>query len=188
MRASGAVVAALAIAGCGTAPRPVSRERPATGQQVSCGFAVDYTSLGKLRHDAGSVAVVEPTGAVRTGLVSGIPMKDATVRVVELVAGQRLPSTFTLRDIVDASVAGSQDCSPAIAKGNAYLLYLTKFRLRPNGPGDRRRFVVVGGPQGAYIHVGTPPPADRQRSFVHQASDVGRSLPGRISIADARSS
>jgi hypothetical protein len=114
-------------------------------------------------------------------------MNDAAVRVVELVAGKPLPPTFTLHDIVEASARGLQDCSPAISKGNAYLLYLTRFRLRPKGPGDRRRFVVVGGPQGAYIHAGTPPPSDpRQRSFVHQASDVGRSLPQRISIADAR--
>ena len=89
----------------------------------------------------------------------------------------------------DPSVEGSENCSPAVSKGNAYLLYLTRFRLRPNGPGDRRRFVVVGGPQGAYVHAGAPPPSDpHERSFVHQASDVGRSLPQRISIADARRS
>jgi hypothetical protein len=187
MRPLVAVVAGLTIVGCGAAARTAVRDPPAATHQITCSFAVDYKSLDQLRRDTASVAVVEPTGAVRTRVVSGIPMKDARVRVVEHVAGKRLPSTFTLRDIADGSVAGSQDCSPRISKGNAYLLYLTRFRLHPKGPGERGRFVVVGGPQGAYMHAATPPPADPQeRSFVHQPSDVGRSLPQRISIADAR--
>lgn len=186
-RALGAAVAALTIAGCGAATRPLLRERPATGEHVSCSFAVDYQTLAQLRRDAASVAVVEPTGAIKRRREGGIPVKDATVRVVEFVAGGRLPSTFTLRDVADSAAEGSENCSPTVSKGNAYLLYLTRFRLRTTGPGDRRRLVVVGGPQGAYVHAGTPPPADpAQRSFVHQSSDVGRSLPQQISIADAR--
>jgi hypothetical protein len=163
------------------------RDAPAGTHRIACSFAVDYKRLAQLRRDSTSVAVVEPTGVVRTRVVSGIPMKDAVVRVIELVAGRRLPARFTLLDVADFSIAGSEDCSPAISKGNAYLLYLTRFRLRQKGPGDPRRFVVVGGPQGAYVHAGTPPPSDLQeRSFVHQRSDVGRSLPQRISIAEAR--
>jgi hypothetical protein len=189
MRALGAVVAALTIAGCGTAARRVVRDAPVTGPQISCSFAVDYNSLAPLRRDAVSVAVVSPTGAVRTRVVSGLPMKDATVRVVELVAGRRLPSSFTLFDVADSRVEGSENCSPTISKGNAYLVYLTPFRLRRKGPPGAGRFWVVGGPQGNYIHTGTPPPSDpSERSFIHQMSDVGTSLPQRISVAEARSS
>lgn len=190
MRALGAVVATLTIAGCGTAARSVVRDAPETGQQVACSFASEYKTLAQLRRDASSVAVVEPTGVVRTRVVSGIPMKDATVRVIEHVSGGRLPATFTLLDVADPRLEGSQNCSPTISNGNAYLVYLTPFRLRRTGPPrGAGRFWVVGGPQGNYIHTGTPPPSDPQeRSFLHQMSDVGRSLPPRISIADARRS
>jgi len=111
------------------------------------------------------------------------------VRVIDRVAGKRLPSSVTPLDIADSRVVGSEDCSPTISKGNAYLAYLTPFRLRRKWPPVARRFWVVGGPQGNYIHTGTPPPSDPQEpSFVHQMSDVGRSLPQRISVADARKS
>jgi len=132
MRAIGAVVAALAIAGCGTVAR----------------------------------------SAVR----------DATV------TGKRLPATFTLLGVANPKLDGSQNCSPTIPTGNAYLVYLTPFRTRRNAPPAAGRFWVVGGPQGNYIHTGTPPSDPQERSFVHQMSDVGRSLPQRISIADARRS
>ena len=189
MRAFGAFVAALTIAGCGTAARSATRDAPVTGRQVSCSFAVDYKTLAQLRHDAASVAVVSPTGAVRTPIASGIPMKDATVRVIELIAGKRLPATFTLLDVADPELDGSQNCSPTISKGNAYLVYLTPFRLRRKGPPAARRFIVVGGPQGNYIHTGAAPPSDpNARAFVHQMSDVGASLPQRTSVAEARDS
>lgn len=189
VRVLGAAAAALTIAGCGTAAPRVVRDAPVTGHQISCSFAVDYKSLAQLRRDAASVAVVSPTGAVRTRVVSGLPMKDATVRVVELVAGRRLPSSFTLFDVADSRIEGSENCSPTISKGNAYLVYLTPFRLHRKGPPGAGRFSVVGGPQGNYIHTGTAPPGDaNERSFVHQMSDVGTSLPQRISVADARNS
>jgi hypothetical protein len=189
MRALGAVIAALAIAGCGTAARSNVRDARRTGQGVACSFAGEYKSLAQLRRDAASVAVIEPTGVVATRVVSGLPMKDATVDVIELVAGKRLPATFTLLGVANPKLDGSQNCSPTIPTGNAYLVYLTPFRTRRNAPPAAGRFWVVGGPQGNYIHTGTPPPSDPQeRSFVHQMSDVGRSLPQRISIADARRS
>src|ERR1700753_2925899 len=109
MRAPGAVVAALTIAGCGTAAQSATHDAPVTGRQVSCSFAVDYKTLAQLRHDAASVAVVSPTGAVTTRIVSGIPMKDATVRVLELVAGKRLPAKFALLDVADPKLDGSQN-------------------------------------------------------------------------------
>jgi hypothetical protein len=187
MRAFGAVVAALMIAGCGTAARTAVRDAPETGRGVACSFASEYKSLAQLRRNALSVAVVSPTGAVATRVVSGLPMKDATVHVIELVAGRRLPATFTLLGVADPKLAGSQNCLPTVSKGNAYLLYLTPFRARRKAPPAAGRFWVVGGPQGNYIHTGTPPPSDPQeRSFVHQMSDVGTSLPQRISVADAR--
>ena len=187
MRALGAVVAALTIAGCGMAERTAVRDAPVTGHQISCSFAVGYQTLAQLRRDAASVAVVSPTGVVRTRMVSGMPMKDATVRVVELVAGKRVPATLTLLDVADPKLDGSQNCSPTISKGNAYLVYLRPLRLRRNRPAVARGFWVVGGPQGNYIHTGKPPSDRSERSFVHQMSDVGTSLPQRISIADARS-
>ncbi len=189
VRVLGAAAAAFTIAGCGTAARRVVRDAPVTGHQISCSFAVDYKSLAQLRRDAASVAVVSPMGAVRTRVVSGLPMKDATVRVVELVAGRRLPSSFTLFDVADSRIEGSENCSPTISKGNAYLVYLTPFRLHRKGPPGAGRFSVVGGPQGNYIHTGTAPPSNpNERSFIHQMSDVGTSLPQRISVADARNS
>ncbi len=116
-------------------------------------------------------------------------MLSSRVRVVELVAGRRLPSSFTLLDVADSRIEGAENCSPTISKGNAYLVYLTPFRLHRKGPPAAGRFFVVGGPQGNYIHTGTPPPSDpSERSFVHQMSDVGTSLPQRISVADARNS
>jgi hypothetical protein len=160
MRALGAVVAALTIAGCGTAARRVVRDAPVTGRQVSCSFAVDYNSLAQLRRDAVSVAVVEPKDTVIPQRVAGIPMRDATVRVIELVAGKRLPSTFTVLALADPRVGGSENCSPTISKGNAYLVYLTPLRRRRKGPPAAGRFWVVGGPQGNYVHTGTPPPSD----------------------------
>src|SRR6185312_7504720 len=102
--------------------RTVAPERAATGEQVSCSFAVDYKSLGQLRRDAASVAIVEPTGAVTRRRVAGLPVKDATVRMIELVRGKRLPSKFTVVGVADARVEGSGNCSPTISKGNAYLL------------------------------------------------------------------
>ena len=122
--------------------------------------------------------------------MSGLPMKDATVRVVELVAGRRLPSSFTLSR--RRRLPRSTDRRTARRRsrtGNAYLVYLTPFRLHRKGPPGAGRFWVVGGPQGNYIHTGTAPPSDpNERSFVHQMSDVGMSLPQRISVADARNS
>ena len=119
----------------------------------------------------------------------GLLVLSSRVRVVELVAGRRLPSSFTSLDVADPRIGGSENCSPTISKGNAYLVYLTPFRLRRKGPPAAGRFSVVGGPQGNYIHTGTPPPSDpNERSFDHQMSEVGTSLPQRISVADARNS
>ena len=105
-----------------------------TSHQISCSFAVDYKSLAQLRRDAASVAIVSPTGAVRTRVVSGLSMKDATVRVVELVAGRRLPASFTLVDVADSGIEGAENCSPTISAGNAYLVYLRPFRPHRKGP------------------------------------------------------
>jgi hypothetical protein len=116
-------------------------------------------------------------------------MKDAAVRVIELVAGRRLPASFPLFDVADSHIEGSENCSPTISKGNAYLVYLTPVRLHPKGPPGAGLLSVVGGRQGSYVHTGTAPPSDaNERSFVNQMSNVGTSLPQRISVADARSS
>ena len=178
-----AIGASLIAAGCGSAAGRTATAIHAGGQsgeQVSCSFAVDYRSLAQLRRDATSVAVVAATGAARTRREAGLPMRDATVVVVRHVAGKRLPSRITKLDGADPSVDGSNTCFPMIVKGNAYLLYLMAT--------TSRRYWVVGGPQGAYVHHGTLLPHDSERSFVHQESDVGRSLPRRISIAEARES
>src|ERR1700759_4464700 len=139
MRAIGAVVAALAFAGCGTAAQSAVRDATETRQQVACSFADDYKSLAQLRRDAASVAVVSPTGAVRRRVVSRIPMEDATVRVIQLVTGKRLPATFTLLDVAGPKLDGSENCSPTISKGNAYLVYLMPLpRGRHRRPGAPR--------------------------------------------------
>jgi hypothetical protein len=172
--------------GCGAAGNAV-QDRPAT--QVACSLAMEYRSLAQLRRDATSVAVAQPTGAVTVRRIGGIPSDDATVKLLSHVAGGPLPWTFTLRDVADPKLVGDSGCAPVVSRSNAYLLYLMPFRRRRNGPAAAGRYVVVGGPQGVFVHIGTPPPSDpAQRSFVHQQSDVGRALPQRISIADARRS
>jgi hypothetical protein len=134
------------------------------------------------------VAVVEPTGPAGARRIAGLTFGDERMRVLEHVAGRRLPAAFVLEGIADPRISGSTDCSPLITKGNAYLLYLTRDRRRPGGPPIPGRFGVVGGPMGAFAHHGTTLPAPGARVFVHQHSDVGRALPARISVAQARES
>ncbi len=175
---------ALAV-GCGasaTATRPIS-----TGRGVECSFARSYSSLAQLRRQASSVAVITPTGDVNRHQVAGIPIDDATVRVLDVVSGPRLPPRIVLVDIADARIQGAAECAPAVAVGHTYLVYLARFRHRPGGPAQPGRYVVVGGPAGAFAHRGTPPPRDpNQRSFTRSEADAAASMPQRVSIADAR--
>jgi hypothetical protein len=101
------------------------------------------------------------------------------------IAGCGMAERKAVRD-APAAARRRQNCSPTISTGNAYLVYLRPLRARRTGPPAARRFWVVGGPQGNYIHTGTPPSDPSERSFEHQMSDVGTSLPQRISIVDAR--
>jgi hypothetical protein len=89
---------------------------------------------------------------------------------------------------VDGLIDGSSGCGPVLAKGNAYLLYLTAVRRRRGGPAVRGQYFDVGGPQGAFAHRGRALPGERARVFAHQRSDVGQALPKRISVAQARGS
>ena len=50
--------------GCG-AGRAAKQDGPIATRGVACSFALSYSSLAQLRRHASSVAVIEPTGAVR---------------------------------------------------------------------------------------------------------------------------
>jgi hypothetical protein len=183
------LVASCLVAGCGVASGNVQRtadESVTHGE--ACSFAVAYRSLAQLRYDATAVAVVQPTGVFHNHRLAGLPSRDAQVRVLVRVAGRQLPSTLVVEDVADPRIDGSDSCGPVLAKGNTYLLYLTAVKRRPRGPSVHGRYFVVGGPQGAWAHPGPAPPGERARAFVHQQSDVGQSLPKRISVAQARRS
>lgn len=174
--------------GCG-AGRAAKQDGPIATRGVACSFALSYSSLAQLRRHASSVAVIEPTGAVRHRRVAGLPMSDATVRVVERVSGARLPAWLVILDIADPQIQGDTECAPELTAGNAYLVYLTRARRRPGGPAQPGRYSAVGGPAGAFTHRGTQPPSDpAERSFLRSDADAAASLPQRVSIADARSS
>jgi hypothetical protein len=187
MRVALVLVASCLVAGCGVASGNVQRTADqSVTHGEACSFAVAYRTLGQLRHDATSVAVVRPTGVFRTRRLAGVPWREDQVRVLARVSGRRVPSTLVVEDAADPRIDGSESCGPVLAKGNTYLLYLTAVKRRPGGPSVHGRYFVVGGPQGAWAHPGPAPPGERARAFVHQQSDVGQSLPKRISVAQAR--
>jgi hypothetical protein len=152
---------------------------PTTVVGVACSRAVDYKSLAQLRRAAASVAVIEPTGAIRRRRVAGLPIQVATVTVVEVVAGQALPRALTVRDVADPRITGDADCADRL-QGQRLSRVSDASRLRRGG------YDVVGGPHELFAHAGVPPPSDpTDRSFIRTDPEPGSALSGRISIADA---
>src|SRR5690349_25073675 len=97
------VFGALA-SGCGADASPASGGETTTG--IACDYAFTYSSLSQLRRHASSVAVVEPTGAVRHRRVANLPWSDAGVRVIELISGARLPARLVLVGVADPRIQG----------------------------------------------------------------------------------
>jgi hypothetical protein len=185
MRTLAIVFAGIAIGGCGASA--VGDTQPAahgaSPEHLTCSYAVSYSSLAQLRRGSSSVVVITPTGAQSVRRLAGVPYTVAKVRVVEPVAGKRLPRTFELRQIGRPGVGG---CGPLVSSTDTYLAFVAAARLRRGGLPAHDQFVVVGGTQGLF---GRPAGGSPDHgSFTRQFAEPGSRLPLKVSVAQARGS
>jgi hypothetical protein len=149
--------------------------------------AKEYTSLGELRQDATSVAVLSPNSVRHVETIAGVPFTVTTVNVVETISGATLPATLELRQSGD----GSDPSLPVVSNSRGYLAYLEPFELQRGAP-VTGEYVVVGVLQGLFEQVDgqsvpTGPAAAASTTFGRVDPDA-TSLPSTVTVAQATAS
>ncbi len=183
---------AFAVSGCASATSHLNSSQAGSTastsrsiQHSSADVAESYGSLVALRHDATTVAVLQPTGATRSESIDGIPWTISTVNVLETVSGEQIPGGLGLRQLGsgDGSVPG-----PLASPADLYLAYLQPYRTL--GGLVAGQYVVIGSLQGLFEDPTSDatavlaPSARSDKSFARIDPD-NTVLPAAISIAQA---
>jgi hypothetical protein len=97
-------------------------------------YAVAYSSLSELRQAATSAALFAPPGVPLVSDETRIPIMITTVRMLELLAGDLLPSTFELWQAGAIASANNRrklvGALRPVTQGHIYLAYLKPFPLQ----------------------------------------------------------
>lgn len=166
-----ALMAVLALAGCGSRSAPVvehaaQREAPRIlGSRVKV-----YRDIREVKREATAVVVATATSA-SIEKVSGIPFTVTRMRVVDTVRGN-VPSTFDLRQT--GSTAMQAEGTELVVEGGTYLLFVQPFEFTHGV--TTGQYVAVGVSAGVYRQVG-------RDDF--SKTDRESSIPAHIKRADA---
>jgi mono/diheme cytochrome c family protein len=167
---------------------------PSTGVVV-CDRAMRYRTLRALGRAATSIAVLAPAAITHSVSTVGVPVTITRVRVLETLAGKRLPRVIWLRQTGSVTAVPSGGCEPLVSSKQRYLAYLAPFTSRPGGPQIDSQYVIVGGSQGLFelqhpqpAPLPTKPPASPSGQTVfdqagclacHRLDDSGNNGPGQ---------
>lgn len=134
-------IAASVLWGC-SSPAAVP-----TTQTLSVSRAKIYQTIGALASDSAVVAVVRPTIDSHVETVAGTPFTVTTVKVVEVLSGEQVGSTLSLRQLGTADVRPEDWVQPVRSTAD-YLVFLQHFTF---GPGRAtQQFIVTGEPAGLF--------------------------------------
>lgn len=143
------VITALASAAAAVAVFGLTDVRhtsqPRTPHVLSLSTAVAYTSLGQLRRDASSVAVLRATRRHSVHTVGGVPSTVTWMKVRRRLHGAPLPSTVRLDQLGRAGVRGAD----IVVANKLYIAYLRPYRTHQGRVS--REWTIVGGEQGLYV-------------------------------------
>lgn len=175
------ISAAVGVAACGQIPSLSSSTTSAPKQGVvEPSVAKSYTSLGQLRHDATSVALLRATGKRTTTNIGGITYTISKVAVLKTISGSSLPLTIALRQL---GTVGNSQGPPVISTTGVYIAYIQQFRNISGAIAGQ--YVVIGGTQGLfYDSKGSTGTSPSSTSFVRVNPDATR-LPAAISLTQA---